>query len=108
MDSFSVRCIFLWGPRSDQKLRYLYEERVTLWQAESIELAIDMAEAEAASYAAGSDRYLGCSQAFALFEPVNASGVEVFSLLRESDLPPRAYLDSFFDTGNEREQPFSG
>jgi hypothetical protein len=104
MDSFSVRCIFLWAPRDDQKLKYLYEERVTLWQAENIDLAIEMAESDARSYAENADEYLGYSQAFALFDPVNASGIEVFSLLRESDLPPQTYLDTFFDTGHERGQ----
>jgi len=31
------------------------------------------------------------------------TGAEVFSLLRESDLEPDAYLDAFFDTGTERQ-----
>lgn len=30
MDSFSVRCIFRCERRDDQKLDYLYEERITL------------------------------------------------------------------------------
>ncbi|RDI97150.1 hypothetical protein DVT68_17410 [Dyella solisilvae] len=104
MDSFSVRSIFLWGQRDDQRLEYLYEERITLWRAETIDAAIEMAEIDARSYIEGSGEYLGFSQAFALFEPVASSGAEVFSLLRESDLPPRDYLNSFFDTGHEREQ----
>ncbi|MET3652331.1 hypothetical protein [Dyella japonica] len=108
MDSFSVRCIFLCERRDDQKLDYLYEERITLWQAEVIDIAIELAENEARSYAEESSEYLGHSQAFALFEPVSASGVEVFSLLRESNLSPKAYLDAFFDTGRERQQNSPG
>lgn len=104
MESFSVRCVLLWDRRDDQKLDYLYEERITLWQAEGIDTAIELAESEARSNAEDSSEYLGYSEAFALIEPVNASGVEVFSLLRESNLPPRAYLDAFFDTGRERQQ----
>jgi len=42
--------------------------------------------------------------AYALAAPLPGHGVEVFSLLRESDLPPEPYIDSFFDTGTEREQ----
>ena len=30
-------------------------------------------------------------------------GAELFSLLRESDLEPKEYLDAFFDTGDERQ-----
>jgi hypothetical protein len=104
MDSFSVRSIFLWDQRDDQRLRFLYEERITLWRAETIDAAIELAEIDARSYVEGSGEYLGFSQAFALFEPVTTSGVEVFSLLRESDLSPRDYLNEFFDTGHERER----
>ena len=46
--------------------------------------------------------FLGYSQAYALFEPVTANGIEVFSLLRESDLDPDNYIDTYFDTGRER------
>ena len=47
--------------------------------------------------------FLGYSQGFALFEPVTANAIEVFSLLRESDLEPEQYIDAFFDTGTEHE-----
>jgi hypothetical protein len=30
-----------------------------------------------------------------------ADGAEIFSLMRDSDLAPEDYLDSFFDTGTE-------
>ena len=104
MDSYSVRCIFLWKRRPDQHLDYLYEERVTIWQADGIDHAIALAEQEANSYATDGDvQFLGVSQGFALFERLAASGIEVFSLLRESALPPREYVHDFFDTGHERQ-----
>ena len=31
-------------------------------------------------------------------------GAEIFSLIRDSRLDPDAYLDRFFDTGDEHEQ----
>ena len=104
MNSYSVRCLFRWQPRLDQKSRCLYEERITLWRANSIDQAIELAEREAAAYASDGDEFLGYSQAYALVEPVEAHSVEVFSLLRESDLEPRQYIDAFFDTGTERQQ----
>jgi hypothetical protein len=103
MESFSVRCIFKWNSRADQTLKNLYEERITLWQADSLEQAIEFAETEAAEYADESCEFIGLSQAYAIFELIQASGIEVFSLLRESDLEPEDYLDSFFDSGLERQ-----
>jgi hypothetical protein len=102
MPVYSVRCIFRWLPRQGQALRNLYEERITLWTAPNIDAAIELAETEALEYASEGEEYLGLSQAYALYDEVGPSGIEVFSLLRESDLEPREYLNAFFDTGHER------
>jgi hypothetical protein len=104
MASFSVRGIFRWGPRPEQQRKHLYEERITLWQAEDIDAAGELAEQEARLYARENDvEYLEYWQAYASFSEIDANGVEVFSLLRESDLEPAEYLDAFFDTGFERQ-----
>ena len=103
MPTFSVRCVFRWAPRDNQLRKYVYEERITLWQSDSIDEAIAMAENEARSYATDGDEYLEYCQGYALFEEIDANGIEVFSLLRDSDLEPAQYLDTFFDTGLERE-----
>jgi hypothetical protein len=47
--------------------------------------------------------YLGLAQSFQLSD-APADGVEVFSLLRDSDLTPSDYLTVFFDSGSERQQ----
>jgi len=104
MESYTVRCLFRWQPRADQRLAHLYEERITLWSAGSLDEALALAEQEAGAYADADIEYLGYAQAYALVAPLSGHGVEVFSLLRESDLPPEPYIDSFFDTGTEREQ----
>jgi len=96
--------LFRWQPRPGQNEKYLYEERITLWKAESLDAAIELAEQEAKSYASDGDEFLGFSQAFALSEPVAAHGAEVFSLLRESNLEPEEYIDALFDVGTEYEQ----
>lgn len=106
MAVYSVRSVILWPEREGQKLDYLYEERITLWQAESMDDAIDLAEAEAKEYADGDDFIvLGLFQGYSISEADLGieQGTEVFSLLRESDLDPDAYLDAFFDTGHERQ-----
>lgn len=105
MPSFSVRCIFRWEPRPDQRLKYLYEERITLWQADDIDEAISLAEEEARTYASDSGgEYLEYCQAYSLFEDIQSNAVEAFSLLRDSDLEPAAYVEAFFETGNEHER----
>jgi hypothetical protein len=95
---YGVRCIFKGHDDS------AYEERVTLWRAESFEHAIERAEAEAVAYAANVDfEYLGLAQAFDTKAVRITNGAEVFSLIRNSSLQPRDYLDRFFDTGTERQ-----
>ncbi|GAA2468055.1 hypothetical protein [Winogradskya humida] len=90
---FGVRCVY------HDAVRNAYEERVTVWHADSFEAAIALAEAEAGEYGEGAD-YLGLAQAYLLVEPPR-HGTEVFSLIRRSDLDPHAYVTSFFDTGHE-------
>lgn len=101
-DWFAVRCVFASGWPADLPPRY--EERITIWQAADFEEAIQKAEAEAAEYAAGieeaPDTYLGLAQAYK-FDGPPTEGVEIFSLVRASDLPPMEYLTAFFDTGEE-------
>ena len=95
-DWFGVRCVFH-DPEGT------YEERITLWEADTFDEAGALAEAEAAEYAADVEStFLGFAQAYVMPEEPG-QGAEVFSLLRDSDLDPDSYLDAFFDTGAERE-----
>ena len=103
---YAVRCLFAMEGLSElEDVQRAYEERITLWQAPSHEAAIERAEAEAREYAAAlaPAEFLELAQSFRLFD-APADGVEVFSLLRTSDLSPSAYLNAFFDTGGERQQ----
>lgn len=109
MPTFSVRSVLRWSPRVGQKKKHIYEERITLWNARSLTEAIDLAEREAEEYAGDDAKRLGLLQAFWMFDKcrLRKQGIEVFSLLRESDLPPKAYLRTFFDTGYERESDYN-
>ena len=74
-----------------------------MWRATSFDEAVALAEVEATEYAdqvGGS--YLGLAQAYRLADELG-HGAEVFSLIRDSDLPPEAYMTAFFDTGAERQ-----
>src|SRR5687767_4989309 len=99
---YSVRCIFRLAPSKDMTKRNVYEERLTFWRAESFAEAIELAEREANDYARpGEGEYVGLAQAYELHEEHLAPGAEVYSLLRESNLSPKKYVDRFFDTGSE-------
>jgi hypothetical protein len=95
---YGVRCVFRDAGEG------AYEERITLWRASSFDDAIARAEAEAREYVVAIDlEYVGLAQAFWLFDPPG-DGAEVFSLVRRSDLAPKDYIDTFFDTGTECQQ----
>ncbi len=105
MTSYTVRCVFECPRASFNTLKHLYEERITLWRAECEDEALDKATAEAEAYAKKNDfRYCGLAQSFWMFTDTDLDGVEVFSLLRESDLGVDQYLDSFFSSGHERQR----
>lgn len=101
--------VIRWAPRPDQETRFLYEERITAWNTDSFEAAIDEAEKEAQEYAKEGGEALDLFQAYWLFDEIGLipQGTEVFSLLRESDLEASDYLDAFFDTGTEYQGVYS-
>jgi hypothetical protein len=93
----TVRCVF----RSSSDDGFAYEERLTLWLADSMDQAITLGQGEAAECASAvENEYIGLAQAYQLPE-LPASGVEVFSLIRDSELAAGEYLNQFFDTGRE-------
>ncbi|MER5777166.1 hypothetical protein ABT144_23270 [Streptomyces sp. NPDC002039] len=98
---YAVRCVFQWA----DDVGAPYEERLTLWRAGSMEEAISRAEAEAWRYAEENDhRYLELAQCHRLdVDGRPGDGDEVFSLLRDSLLDARSYLDRHFDTGGEHQ-----
>jgi len=98
---FTVRCVL--------KHEDFYEERLTLWLADDFDGAIALAESDAHAHAeVVGVEYVGLAQAFHLFESDLRPGVEVFSLIRQSELEPADYLSTFFDTGTELQQHSDG
>jgi len=97
---FAVRCVFRWTEAAEQP----YEERITLWRTTDLEAALALAEAEARKYAGETGvAYLGLAQGYQTGATELTPGSEVFSLLRDSALPPDEYLDRHFDTGSEHQ-----
>jgi hypothetical protein len=105
---FSVRCHFRWSAEWKGEP---YEERITIWIADSADQAIALAEAEAHEYAESCGlEYLGLAQSYLIgnLDEGLGTGTEVYSLLRDSGLEPDDDLDQFFDTGREHEGPMAG
>ena len=97
---YGVRCVFRWTEAVEPS----YEERVTVWHAVDVDSALALAETEAREYAKEMGAaYVGLAQAYATGNEELVSGSEVFSLLRDSALPPEEYVDRFFDTGDEHQ-----
>jgi len=81
-----------------------YEERVILIRASSDAEAIAEAERRSTKYEDDTTHYTGYLMAFNIFDesgPGIGEGVEVFSSIRYSDLDTDAYLNRFYDTGDE-------
>ena len=99
---YAVRSLFSIAGKADSA----YEERITLWVAGSLDEALEKAHAEAEEYAefAGATYLADFGQVYHLADAPPRDGAEVFSLIRDSALEPRAYLERFFDTGTERQQ----
>lgn len=101
---YSVRCIFKHRKKDGMTKINLYEERITLWKTSSFNKAIKLAEEEAEDYADDYDcEYLGYAQAYHIDGEDLENGTELFSLMREHNYPPDKYLDSYFDTGFEKD-----
>lgn len=76
-----------------------------MWYASSPDEAIELAEQEAGEYGSSvGSEYTGLAQSYWL-EEEPGQGAVTFSLLRKSQLQPDAYIDTFFDTGLEYEEP---
>ena len=102
MGWFGVRAVFAFDLGERGVLTY--EERLTLWRAESAPAALELAGRDAADYARCLDGcvFTGLLQACELPEEPG-HGAEVFALMRDSPLPPDKYVAAFFDTGWERQ-----
>jgi hypothetical protein len=105
MPSFSTRTLIRWDGYAPEKKKYIYEERITLWIARNADAALKKSEKEAMRYAKESgNKYLGFIQLYWLYDDIEVDGIEVFSLLRESDLSAKKYIDTHFDTGSEKQR----
>jgi len=99
---YAVKCIFSVPPREELG-KYLYEERVLLWRAESFDEAFEMAKREAAEYESENEgvSFTGRSDAYEIVDDIIGHGSELWSLQRGSNFEPYYYVKTFIDTERE-------
>ncbi len=103
LHKYSVRSVVEWPPKTANQQHHTYEERITLWTAEDPDSAIALAERECEEYCKFHGfTPLNLYQCF-LVDESPEKHTEVFSLLRDSDLGNKAYVNSFFATGKEHQ-----
>ena len=96
---FAVRCLFSFPSHAREREGHLYEERITLWEAESFEDAFAMAKKEAIKYAEAEECVFHfAASAFQLFEGEPEQGKEVWSWMRSSHMAADMYRDVYLVT----------
>ncbi|MEO8036900.1 MAG: DUF4288 domain-containing protein [Acidobacteriota bacterium] len=97
---FSARTVY----EHDKPGDGLFEERIVLFRAGDFDEAFARAEEEAEKYAREATcSYTGYISIYEIPDETITDGVEVFSLMRDSDYPADEYIEQFFDTGRERQ-----
>lgn len=103
---YSVKCIFLHNHLAAPDGKSVYEERIVLFAANSLDEALQLAETEAESYARanGDIQYCQFASAYQLPDGEIMAGAEVYSLMRRSPLEPKEFIDKYYDDGTESVQ----
>ena len=73
-------------------------------RAHNFDEAIEMGEQEAKEYAQSPEgvKYIGFIEVFLLFDKRIRHKAEVYSLMRESKLSKKKFIDRYFDDGTEK------
>jgi hypothetical protein len=108
---FAVQCFFVieaGGITSDRG--QMYEERITIWRAESPEEALEKGLEEADRYATDTRfaiERIHYARSVEMFDPPG-EGTEVWSVMRDSWLPPKEYVERYVIEGDPHASPFEG
>jgi|GEM_PF-1497972 len=99
---YSAQCIFLHADKVHGP-KQMYEERIVVLRAESMEAAIDRAEKEAEDYCSDVSgcSYIGHVNVFALYDDEIGDGSEIFSSMLKSQLVPKEYLNLHYPDAPE-------
>ena len=102
---YSAKCIFEHDGLAQGAEETVYEERVVLLRANSIDEALDLGEAEAREYAdsIGNDSicYVGFISAFRANETEITDRMEVYAMMRQTELSREAFITHYYADGYE-------
>jgi hypothetical protein len=88
--------------RTVEGMEFTYEERITLWLANSMVEAATKGAIEARQYAnEAKAEFIKVTNVFNLFDEKLAEGVEVWGYMRTSNLKPEVYLKNYLSTEND-------
>ena len=107
MSWWSIRAVYLHGHEDSQRL---YEERIILFQADTVESAFELAERDSKQYLQLNPQFQRVGEwiAFAVQGAEDLSGVEIWSGLSRSDRVPTDYYEarySRFELSPDAEDP---
>lgn len=96
---YSVRSVFKLPESSDGKRPRLFEERVVIFRASSPEEALEKGRAEAKQYSTSDTqpRMLAHIVVFCIWEEELDEGEEVWSCLRQLEIPDEEFLDRVYE-----------
>ena len=103
---FAAKCVFRVKAIEDGKPVSMFEERITFVKCREFADAFKKAEKLGRKYAeddiTGKRRttFLACVGVFIVQDPIE-DGVEIFSMLRRSNVPSKKYLRIHYQTGSE-------
>ena len=104
---YSVLCVFSHPTRVRKAQGNLYEERITLWKAETWNDAYKLAEEEAKEYAKKEDCiFIRACCSYHLFDNNvvdGFQGAEIWSNMRDSHFDADTYINTYCNSGRERD-----
>lgn len=107
---YAIRCLLSHPERIRDTEKNLFEERVTLWNTDSEREAYELAEEEAQQYAKEDYKnmiFIKAVDSFHLFDEELYSGVEVWRVMKCSNLDAETYINTFMDTKRDRKGIFN-
>lgn len=105
---FSAKCVFRTEMIEDGRPTSVFEERIIFVKSREFDDAFEKAQKAAVKYAGenqtGKNKtiFLACVGIFIVQDPID-EGVEIFSMLRESNMSSADYLKLHYQTGSERD-----
>lgn len=99
---YGVKCIFSHPELEKKENHNVFEERITICKARSLDKAVKKAEKEAKQYAKDTGcHYTDVCDAYYMTDELG-EGSEIYSFMIETKFNQEKYLDKFFDVPKKK------